>query len=58
MYLVGGGSLLRGMAERISNETRVPVNMSNEPLEAVVLGAGHCIENYAALRSLFMDSRR
>ena len=58
MYLVGGGSLLRGMAERISNETRVPVNMSNEPLEAVVLGAGHCIENYAALRGLFMDSRR
>ena len=58
MYLVGGGSLLRGMAERISNEKRVPVNMSNEPLEAVVLGAGHCIENYAALRGLFMDSRR
>lgn len=58
MYLVGGGALLRGMAERISNETRVPVNMSNEPLEAVVLGAGHCIENYAALRGLFMDSRR
>ena len=56
--MVGGGSLLRGMAERISNETRVPVNMSNEPLEAVVLGAGHCIENYAALRGLFMDSRR
>lgn len=58
MYLVGGGALLRGMAEHISNETRVPVNMSNEPLEAVVLGAGHCIENYAALRGLFMDSRR
>lgn len=58
IHLVGGGSLLRGMAERISNETRVPVNMSNEPLEAVVLGAGHCIENYAALRGLFMDSRR
>ncbi|MBM3805368.1 MAG: rod shape-determining protein [Actinobacteria bacterium] len=58
IYLVGGGSLLRGMAERISNETQVPVIMSNEPLEAVVLGAGHCIENYAALRGLFMDSRR
>lgn len=58
MYLVGGGSLLRGMAERIAHETRVPVNMSNEPLEAVVLGAGHCIENFVALRGLFMDSRR
>jgi hypothetical protein len=24
----------------------------------VVLGAGHCVENFAALRGLFMDSRR
>jgi rod shape-determining protein MreB len=58
MYLVGGGSMLRGLARRIERDTQVPVNMSNEPLEAVVLGAGHCVENFAALRGLFMDSRR
>ena len=40
MYLVGGGGLLRGLAERIERETEVPVRMSNVPLEAVVLG-GH-----------------
>ena len=58
MYLVGGGALLRGLAQRIERDTRVPVNMSDQPLEAVVLGVGHCVENFSALRGMFMDSRR
>ena len=58
MYLVGGGALLTGMGERIAMATNVPVILSNDALEAVVLGAGHCIENFSELRSLFMDSRR
>ncbi|MFM8528833.1 MAG: rod shape-determining protein [Ilumatobacteraceae bacterium] len=58
IYLVGGGALLRGLADRLQYETKVPVRMSPQPLEAVVLGAGHCIENYQALRGMFMDARR
>ena len=58
MYLVGGGGLLRGLASRIERETKVPVRMSNVPLEAVVLGAGHVIEHYDALKSMFMGVRR
>jgi rod shape-determining protein MreB len=58
MYLVGGGGLLRGLARRIERETQVPVKMSNVPLEAVVLGAGHCIEHYDALKGMFMGARR
>ena len=58
MYLVGGGGMLRGLAQRIERETEVPVKMSPQPLEAVVLGAGHCIENYQALRGMFMGARR
>ena len=58
MYLVGGGSMLRGLAQRLERDTQVPVVMSEQPLEAVVLGAGHCIENYQALKGMFMDSRR
>ena len=58
MYLVGGGGLLRGLAQRIEKETDVPVRMSPMPLEAVVLGAGHCVENYQVLRSMFMGARR
>jgi rod shape-determining protein MreB and related proteins len=58
IYLVGGGALLRGLPERLQYETKVPVQLSPQPLEAVVLGAGHCIENYQALRGMFMDARR
>ncbi|MFM1838309.1 MAG: rod shape-determining protein [Ilumatobacteraceae bacterium] len=58
IYLVGGGALLRGLPERLQFETKVPVQLSPQPLEAVVLGAGHCIENYQALRGMFMDARR
>ena len=58
MYLVGGGGLLRGLASRIERETEVPVRMSNVPLEAVVLGAGHVIEHYDALKNMFMGARR
>ena len=58
MYLVGGGGLLRGLAQRIERETQVPVRMSNMPLEAVVMGAGHCIEHYDALKGMFMGARR
>ncbi len=58
IFLVGGGALLRGLPERLQYETKVPVQLSTQPLEAVVLGAGHCIENYQALRGMFMDARR
>jgi rod shape-determining protein MreB len=58
MFLVGGGGMLRGLASRIERETEVPVRMSPQPLEAVVLGAGHCIENYQALRGMFMGANR
>ena len=58
MYLVGGGSLFRGVRERIERETRVPVRQSTAALEAVVLGAGHVIEHYEALKGMFMGARR
>lgn len=57
MQLVGGGGLLRGLASRIGRETDVPVHLVEQPLESVVLGAGHCIESYDALKVMFMDAR-
>ena len=58
VHLVGGGAMLRGLKERIERECGVPVIMSPMPLEAVVLGAGHCIEHYDALKYMFMGARR
>jgi rod shape-determining protein MreB and related proteins len=56
IHLVGGGSLLRGLDQRISRVTGVKVNVVNAPLECVVLGAGRCIESYDVLKDLFMRS--
>jgi rod shape-determining protein MreB len=57
LTLVGGGALLRGLDRRLERETSVPVQLVDTPLEAVVLGAGHCIEHYEALKVMFMGAR-
>jgi rod shape-determining protein MreB len=54
IHLVGGGSLLRGLAKRLATETAVPVHVVDTPLECVALGAGRCLESFDSLRSLFL----
>lgn len=56
--LVGGGGLLRGLEKRLSEEAKVPVHLVDAPLQAVVLGAGRCIESYESVQAMFMDDRR
>ncbi|HVQ23428.1 MAG TPA: rod shape-determining protein [Candidatus Saccharimonadia bacterium] len=55
IYLVGGGGMLRGLDLRIESESEVPVHLVDAPLESVVLGAGHCIESFDALKVMFME---
>jgi len=50
IYLAGGGSLLKGLTERISRETHCPVFLAEEPLAAVATGAGKCVEDFTALK--------
>ena len=56
--LVGGGGMLNGMDIRLETETHVRVELVNEPLEAVVLGAGKCIESYESVKAMFMTTGR
>jgi rod shape-determining protein MreB len=49
ILLAGGGSLLRGFAERLELETGVPVRVADRPLDCVVLGAGHASEEIELL---------
>ena len=53
IHLVGGGSLLRGINQRLADGTAVPVHLVDTPLECVALGAGRCIESFEKLRPLF-----
>ena len=57
IYLVGGGGLLRGLDLALAEATEVPVHRVEAPLECVVLGAGHCIESYNALKAVLANNR-
>jgi rod shape-determining protein MreB len=50
IVMAGGGSLLRGMDKRISEETGLPVHVADDPLTAVVLGTGQTLNMPARLR--------
>jgi rod shape-determining protein MreB len=54
--LVGGGGLLSGFDVLISQETEVPVHITDQPLEAVCLGAGKCLEAFHSLKSIFVEA--
>jgi rod shape-determining protein MreB len=55
LNLVGGGGMLPGLDQRIAHDIDVEVRLAENPLECVVLGAGHCIEEPAALRVVFQE---
>ncbi len=58
IFMAGGGSLLKGLTERLSRETHCPVYMAEEPLAAVAIGAGKCVEDFAALRRYLRFSKQ
>lgn len=49
MTMAGGGSLLRGIDKLISEETGMPVWVTEKPMEAVVRGAGKVLEDESLL---------
>ena len=58
IHMVGGGSLLRGMGQRMADATSVPVHLVDTPLECVVLGAGRCLDSLEDLREVFSAAER
>jgi rod shape-determining protein MreB len=52
IVLTGGGALLRGMDQRLSEETGMPVVIATDPLDCVALGAGRCVDEFEALQSV------
>jgi rod shape-determining protein MreB and related proteins len=56
--LTGGGALLRGLDQRIREETGMPVHIADSPLESVVLGTGKCVDDFDTLRQVLVPDRR
>ena len=45
IYLAGGGAMLRGLDKRISQRTKLPVHIAEDPLRAVARGTGIALKN-------------
>jgi rod shape-determining protein MreB len=54
--LTGGGGMLAGLDMLLSQEVEVPVHITDQPLEVVVLGAGKCLEAFEDLKSMFVSA--
>jgi rod shape-determining protein MreB len=54
IVMAGGGSLLRGLDKLISKETGLPVIMAEDPLLAVVKGAGKVLEELDFFKEALM----
>ncbi len=57
VMLTGGGALLKGLDERIRMETNLPVHVADDPLTAVVRGAGRAIDNINKYSKVFIRKR-
>ena len=56
--LAGGGALLKGLAERLSRESRMRVFVADDPMTCVVRGAGLVVEDLDGLRRYLVSTDR
>lgn len=50
IVLTGGGALLKNLPEVISEETKVPVFIAQDPLDCVAIGTGESLKNIEVMR--------
>ncbi|PZG23032.1 rod shape-determining protein [Spongiactinospora gelatinilytica] len=56
--LTGGGALIRGMDERLRDETGMPVHLVDNALDSVALGTGKCVEEFEVLQQVLVPEPR
>lgn len=52
IVLAGGGALLKGLDILLREETGLPIIIADDPLSAVVMGAGKALDNISLLRNV------
>ena len=55
IILTGGGSRLKNLDKRLREETDRPVQLAEDPLSSVVLGAGMMLSDFNLLRRISLD---
>jgi rod shape-determining protein MreB len=58
IIMSGGGTQLRGLDERLRQETNLPVHLIDEPMSCVVKGTANILENFEKYRKVLMDAHR
>ena len=58
IMLTGGGAMLHGIDVRLHIETGMPIKIAKNPLFAVVIGTGQCLEEFDAMRNVLEPDRR
>lgn len=56
--MAGAGSQLKGLAERLSEETRMRVYVADDPMTCVAQGAGRVLESLDTLRKVLTGTQR
>ena len=56
IYLSGGGALLRGLDTLIQKETKIPTKIIEDPMTAVVRGAGMVLEELDKLHEILVET--
>ena len=56
IVLAGGGALLRNLDLLLREETGLPVVLADDPLTAVVMGAGKALDEIALLKEVATSS--
>lgn len=57
IILAGGGSMIRGLDKLVANQTEMPVRMMEDPLTAVVRGAGIVLEDLETLKDVLVEDQ-
>lgn len=56
IYLAGGGALIRGLAELIADEVKIPVHTAIDPLSAVARGTGIILEDLEGFAEVLIQN--